>query len=45
MLKNPKKEGKINWNENANQIIAKINGLYPSPGAWFNFENGEDIKY
>ena len=34
-----KKEGKINWTENANQIIAKINGLYPSPGAWFNFEN------
>ena len=34
-----KKEGKINWAESANKIIAKINGLYPSPGAWFNFEN------
>ena len=34
-----KKEGKINWTENASQIIAKINGLYPSPGAWFSFKN------
>ena len=34
---------KINWNENANQIIGKINGLYPYPGAFFMF-NGERYK-
>ena len=28
-------EGKINWNESAKKIIAKINGLNPDPGAWF----------
>ncbi len=38
-----KSEGKINWNEEAEKIIAKINGLYPSPGAWFSF-NGERHK-
>ena len=32
-------EGKINWNNGADEILAKINGLYPQPGAWFNFEN------
>ena len=32
-----KKESKINWNENASDIIAKINALNPSPGPWFNF--------
>ena len=32
-----KSEGQINWNEDAPQIIAKINGLFPSPGAFFNF--------
>ena len=36
-------EGKINWNENANKIIGKINGLYPYPGAFFLF-NGERYK-
>tara|TARA_Y100000741_G_scaffold3271_1_gene2746 strand:- start:44 stop:967 length:924 start_codon:yes stop_codon:yes gene_type:complete len=36
-------EGKIDWNENANQIIGKINGLYPFPGAFFMF-NGERYK-
>ena len=36
-------EGKINWNKNANQIIGKINGLYPYPGAFFMF-NGERYK-
>ena len=30
-----KSEGKISWNENAKKIIGKINGLYPTPGAWF----------
>ncbi|MDC0517952.1 methionyl-tRNA formyltransferase [Candidatus Pelagibacter sp.] len=38
-----KAEGKINWNENAPNIIGKINGLFPSPGAFFNF-NGERYK-
>jgi len=38
-----KTEGKINWNENAPNIIGKINGLFPSPGAFFNF-NGERYK-
>ena len=33
-------EGKIDWNENAEKIIGKINGLYPYPGAFFLF-NGE----
>tara|TARA_B100002051_G_C16531402_1_gene532851 strand:- start:341 stop:850 length:510 start_codon:yes stop_codon:yes gene_type:complete len=36
-------EGKIDWNENAKQIIGKINGLYPYPGAFFMF-NGERYK-
>ena len=38
-----KTEGQINWHENAEKIIGKINGLYPSPGAFFNF-NGERYK-
>ena len=36
-------EGKINWNENADKIIGKINGLYSYPGAYFLF-NGERYK-
>ena len=36
-------EGKIDWNENAEKIIGKINGLYPFPGAFFLF-NGERYK-
>jgi len=36
-------EGKIDWNENADKIIGKINGLYPFPGAFFIF-NGERYK-
>ncbi len=36
-------EGKIDWNENAEKIIGKINGLYPYPGAFFSF-NGERYK-
>ncbi len=36
-------EGQIYWNENAEKIIGKINGLYPSPGAFFIF-NGERYK-
>ena len=38
-----KSEGKINWNNSAESIIGKINGLYPSPGAWFIY-NGERYK-
>ena len=38
-----KSEGQINWNEDALKIIGKINGLYPTPGAFFNF-NGERYK-
>ena len=34
-----KSEGKINWNFQASKIQASINGLYPSPGAWFEFNN------
>ena len=38
-----KSEGKINWNNSAESIIGKINGLYPNPGAWFIY-NGERYK-
>ena len=38
-----KTEGQIKWDENAEKIIGKINGLYPSPGAFFMF-NGERYK-
>jgi methionyl-tRNA formyltransferase len=38
-----KSEGLINWNDDASKIIGKINGLYPSPGAFFNF-NGQRYK-
>tara|TARA_Y100001970_G_scaffold22863_1_gene26549 strand:+ start:16252 stop:17184 length:933 start_codon:yes stop_codon:yes gene_type:complete len=38
-----KSEGQIDWNDTALKIIGKINGLYPSPGAFFNF-NGERYK-
>ncbi|MDB9699466.1 methionyl-tRNA formyltransferase [Candidatus Pelagibacter sp.] len=33
-----KSEGEILWNDNAESIIGKINGLYPSPGAFFIFK-------
>ena len=36
-------EGEINWNDEAQKIIGKINGLFPVPGAFFNF-NGERYK-
>ena len=36
-------EGKINWNDKALCILGKINGLFPTPGAFFNF-NGERYK-
>jgi methionyl-tRNA formyltransferase len=38
-----KTEGQIDWRETAENIIAKINGLYPSPGAFFIY-NGERYK-
>ena len=34
-----KTEGRINWNENAKKVLAKINGLNPNPGAWFEYKN------
>ena len=38
-----KKEGQIKWDETAENIIGKINGLYPSPGAFF-IHKGERYK-
>jgi len=34
-----KNESKVNWVENAQNIIGKINGLNPDPGAWFEYKN------
>jgi len=34
-----KNEAKINWEENAQYIIGKINGLNPDLGAWFDYKN------
>ena len=36
-------EGKINWNDKASNILGKINGLFPNPGAFFIFD-GERYK-
>ena len=38
------KEGKINWSEDAEKIIGKINGLFPTPGL-FLFLKEKDTKY
>lgn len=38
-----KSEGEIDWTESAQNIIGKINGLYPTPGAFFVY-NGERYK-
>ncbi len=38
-----KTETKINWNDDADKIIAKINAFYPNPGCWFEL-NGIRIK-
>ena len=38
-----KEEGKIDWQESNEKIIAKINGLYPNPGCWFMLK-GERYK-
>ncbi len=34
-----KEESQIDWDEDASKIIGKINGLFPSPGASFTFNN------
>jgi len=34
-----KNETKINWNLDANKVLAHIHGLSPRPGAWFNYKN------
>ena len=34
-----KAEGKIEWNESAKKVLAKINGLNPNPGGWFEYKN------
>ncbi len=33
-----KKETKINWNDDAKKIIAKINAFSPNPGCWFELD-------
>ena len=38
-----KSEGKIDWSNSADNIIGKINVLYPNPSAWFIY-NGERYK-
>ena len=36
-------EFKINWNETAGEILAKVRAFYPNPGTWFTL-NGARIK-
>ena len=38
-----KSEAKINWNEKADKVLAKINAFHPNPGSWFEF-SGARIK-
>jgi len=38
-----KVESQINWNQEAKNVVAKINALYPNPGAWFELK-GSRIK-
>ena len=38
-----KHEARINWDEDAKNIIAKINAFHPNPGCWFEL-NGSRIK-
>ena len=38
-----KAEGKINWNNRADEILGLVNGLFPTPGAWFIYK-GERHK-
>ena len=37
-----KNESKIDWDKNAKNIIGKINGLNPNPGAWIKYKK---IRY
>ena len=34
-----KSETKINWNMDADKVLAHVHGLSPNPGAWFKYEN------
>ena len=34
-----KDDGQIKWSEEAKKVLAKINGLNPNPGAWFEYKN------
>ena len=43
MQKISKTEAKINWREDAINIIAKIKALNPNPGCWFELD-GSRIK-
>ena len=43
MQKNKKIEGLIDWNDKAENIIGKINGLFPYPGGYFIYK-GERYK-
>ena len=38
-----KSESKIIWKQKAKEVLSKINGLNPFPGAWFNY-NGSRYK-
>ena len=38
-----KKETRLNWNNDADKVIAKINAFCPNPGCWFEL-NGIRIK-
>ena len=38
-----KSETRINWNDDAEKIIAKINAFSPNPGCWFEL-NGSRVK-
>ena len=38
-----KEEAKINWNEDAKFIVAKVNALNPNPGTWFEL-GGSRVK-
>tara|TARA_B100001175_G_C19326082_1_gene550155 strand:- start:382 stop:855 length:474 start_codon:yes stop_codon:yes gene_type:complete len=33
-----KKESRISWQDSAEKNLAKINGLNPTPGAWFEYK-------
>jgi methionyl-tRNA formyltransferase len=34
-----KSETRINWNDKAENVVAKINSLHPKPGCWFKLNN------